>query len=106
MNLTKSLRSIYKPKYIILNIFAAFAYYFLITYILSVQQLGIPIVSVPIYLIYVLAVVSSINLTIGVYSIWNTAKNIAKTSATSIGTLTALAGSIFAGCGCQAAILF
>ncbi len=102
----RSLRDIYKPKYIVFNIAAAFGYYILISYILSAQQQGIPITSVSLYLIYALAIVSAVNLTIGVYSIWNTVRNAARASATSIGTITALAGSVFAGCGCQAAILF
>jgi len=106
MNPIRYLKEIYRPKYILLNIVAAIAYYLLISYILSVQQQGIPITSVSVYLIYVLAITSSVSLTIGIYSIWNTARNIAKASATAIGTLTAIAGSIFAGCGCQAAILF
>ena len=106
MNLTKSLKSIYRPKYIIFNIAAAIAYYYLISYLLSVQQQGIPITSVPLYLIYLLSAVSSVSLTIGVYSIRNTIRNMASASATTIGTASALIGGVLAGCGCQAAILF
>jgi hypothetical protein len=106
MNFTKSIKQIYKPKYIILNIAVAVVYYFILQYLLSVQQQGIPFSSVPLYLIYILVATSSVTLTIAIYSLGNTRKNDAKISATSASAITAVAGGIFAGCGCQAAILF
>jgi hypothetical protein len=106
MNSIKSLRDIYKPKYIILNIIIAVAYYFVIRYLLLIQQHGIPITSVPIYLVYALVVSSSVTFTIAIYSITNTKRNEAKFSAASTSIVTAFAGGVFAGCGCQAAILF
>ncbi len=105
MNIGKSLKEIYGPKYILLNAAIAVGYYFVISYILSVQQQGIPFTSVPIYLIYLLAATSSITLTIAIYSIGNTRRNEAKISATSVSAATTVFGGIISGCGCQAAIL-
>ena len=106
MNSIKSLKSIYKPKYMALNVAIAVAYYYVIKYLLSVQQKGIPITSVPLYLIYALVITSSITFTIAVYSISNTRRNYAKLSASSVSAVTAVTGGILSGCGCQAAILF
>lgn len=106
MNISKSLRNIYTIKYIIINIAIAIVYYFVIQYLLSIQQNGIPITTVPLYLIYSLTVSSSIAFTIAIYSISNTIKNSARYSASSISAATTVVGGVLAGCGCQAAILF
>lgn len=106
MKILKSLKEIYTAWYIIFNIIVAAAYYSIITYILSIQQHGIPVTSVPLYLIYLLSIVSSITLTIAVYSIKNTRRNNAKVSATSVSAASTLFGGVISGCGCQAAILF
>ena len=106
MALYKSLERIYKPKYVALNLALAVLYYFIIEYLLSLQQNGVPISSVPGYLIYVLAISSSISFTLAIYSVSNTRRNLAKYSASSISAATTLMGGILAGCGCQAAILF
>lgn len=106
INFVKSLKSIYQPKYIALNVAIAVAYYYLIKYLLSIQQKGIPITSVPFYLVYILVVTSSVTFTIAIYSISNTRRNKARYSATSVSAATAVAGGVLAGCGCQAAILF
>lgn len=106
MSIAKSLKDIYTIKYAAFNVAVAVAYYYLITYLLSIQQQGIPITSVPVYLIYLLSVVSSVTLTIALYSASNTRKNSAKISATSVSAATTLFGGVISGCGCQAAILF
>jgi len=106
MNFSRSIKAIYKPKYILLNIAIAILYYFLIAYLLSIQQQGIPITSVPVNLIYILAITTSITFTIAIYSIFNTIRNNAKISATSTSVISAVLGGVLAGCGCQAAILF
>jgi hypothetical protein len=106
MNAGKSLKEIYTLKYIALNIAVAVAYYYLISYLLSLQQNGIPITSVPIYLVYLLAMASSVTLTIAIYSINNTRRNRAKLSASSVSAASTLLGGVISGCGCQAAILF
>jgi len=107
MNILNTLKGIYgKPKYIALNLGIAVAYYFIIEYLLSIQQKGIPITSIPIYLIYALVVTTSITFTIAIYSIANTRKNNARFSASSVSAVSTVAGGVLAGCGCQAAILF
>jgi hypothetical protein len=106
MNFVKSLKSMYKPKYILLNITISVIYYFVIKYLLTIQQDGIPITSVPLYLVYILVITSSITFTIAIYSINNTRKNQAKISAASVSAVSTVAGGILSGCGCQAAILF
>jgi thiol:disulfide interchange protein len=107
MNVGKTFKSIYaKPAYIAFNMAAALAYYYLISYLLAVQQKGIPVTAVPVYLIYFLAATSSVTLTIAVYSIGNTRRNQARISATSVSAASAFAGGIISGCSCQAAILF
>jgi hypothetical protein len=106
MDAAESFKKIYRPKYIVLNIAIAVAYYYLIEYLLSIQQRGIPITSVPLYLIYALVATTSVSLTIAVYSISNTRRNEAKVSATATSVITAFIGGIISGCSCQAAILF
>lgn len=106
MNIYKTLKEVYKPLYIALNVVFAVLYFFLIQYLLSIQQDGIPVTSVPIYLVYLLAIISSITLTVAVYSIKNTRRNNAKISATAVSASTAVFGGVVSGCGCQAAILF
>lgn len=106
MSIVKSLKDIYKPKYIALNAAIAIAYYFVIRYLLTIQQDGIPITTVPVYLLYLLVVASSVTFTIAIYAILNTRRNNARISATSVSAVTTLAGGILSGCGCQAAILF
>ncbi|MGI0100780.1 MAG: hypothetical protein ACREBH_03650 [Candidatus Micrarchaeaceae archaeon] len=106
MNAYGELKRIYKPKYVALNIAIAIVYYFAVSYLLKLQQEGVPITSVPLYLVYALIATSSITLTIAIYSAANTRRNEAKVSATSASVLTTIGGGIFAGCGCQAAILF
>ena len=106
MTIYQSLIGIYKPKYVILNIAIAFIYYYLITVLLSIQQQGVPITSVNVSLIYILAATASVTLTIAIYSVRNTRRNAAKLSATTVSTASAVVGGVLAGCSCQAAILF
>jgi hypothetical protein len=106
MGIFKTLREMYSIKYLLLNVLMAVAYYYLIAYLLSVQQDGIPVTTVPVFLIYALAIVSSVTLTIAIYSISNTRRNSAKASATSVSAITTFFCGVVSGCGCQAAILF
>ena len=101
----ESLKRIYKPKYIAANAIIAVLYYFVIKTLLSIQQRGIPLSTAPVYLIYLLAITSSVTLTIAIYSIGNTRRNNAKVSASTVSSVTALLGGVVAGCSCQAAIM-
>lgn len=103
---SNTLRMIYRPKYIMLNIAAAFVYYFVLTYLISVQQYGAVIVTIPLYLFYALALTASVAFTIAIYSLLNTRNNKAPVSAGVAGTVTTLVGGVFAGCGCTAPLLF
>lgn len=100
------LKGIYTPKYIALNIAAAFVYYFALTYLISIQELGAVIIIVPIYLIYTLTISASVAFTISIFSIRNTRNNSAKVSASVTGTATTLAGGVITGCGCASPLLF
>lgn len=99
------LKQIYSPEFILLNVAFAAMYYLLLTGLLSVQQQGVPFTSVPLVLVYALAISSSVPLTIAVYSISNTRRNRAKLSASTSSIATTVAGGLVAGCGCQAALL-
>lgn len=96
--LLKTLRDIYNPKYIALNLSLAIIYYLLFLYFAYIQGGGAIMVSTSIILIFGLIVTSSITSTIAIYSIANTRRNQAKTSGTiaSLGTLVAGTGL----CGC------
>jgi hypothetical protein len=96
-----TIKEIYRrPKYILLNLLALLAYYYLFNYLIRAQQYGIFLVTIPIYLVYLLVLTSSVALTIGIYSIRNTRNNGAKEVSTGISAVTTLAGGIVGGCGC------
>lgn len=91
-------KSIYKPKYIALNLLLAIAYYALFVYLASVQGGGSIMLRTNPLLVLGLITTSSIALTIAIYSIKNTRRNYAKANGTaaSLGTLVAGTGL----CGC------
>jgi hypothetical protein len=102
----RSLRSIYQPAYFFLNVAILVVYYSLFNFLISLQQQGAVIVVIPLYLLYLLTLTSSIAMTIGIYSIRNSINNSAKYSSTSIGTATTAIGAIIGGCNCTAPLLF
>ena len=104
--ISNTIRRIYAPKYILLNVAAAIAYYLVLTYLISVQQYGLLLITIPVYLLYALAITASVAFTIAMYSLFNTRNNKAHVSASVTGTATALVGGVFAGCGCTAPIIF
>ncbi len=97
---------VYRPRYVLLNLMALFAYYLAFTYILGIQGHGAVLFFIPLYLLYALVATSSIALTIAVYSIYNTRNNHARISASAVGTATTLAGGVIGGCSCATPILF
>jgi hypothetical protein len=101
-----SLRSIYSPGYIVLNLIFVFVYYLVFTFIIRAQDYGILLLNVPQYLVWILVISSSILFTIAVYSIRNTVRNQAKFSASTLGAVTTVAGGVVNGCGCSAPIIF
>ncbi len=107
MKSLSTLKSIYKPKYILLNLVVFAVYYLLIRSIVVAQEKVFLIVNPFLYyMIYPLAITSSILLTIAVYSIGNTRRNMAKVTASGLSAVTALLGSVIVSCGCAVPILF
>ncbi|MGC8479789.1 MAG: hypothetical protein ACP5M9_03955 [Candidatus Micrarchaeia archaeon] len=106
-NIIETLKSIYsRPFYIILNIIFAFVYYLIFTFLVEYQNYGILLIESPVYLLYLLIMLSSILLTISIYSIRNTKKNIAKVSGTTVSAIAVLFGGVVGGCGCAAPIIY
>lgn len=103
--ISKTLRQVYTPKYIALNIAAAIIYYFVLNYLISAQNHGAVIVVIPLSFFYLLAITASIAFTVAIYALFNTRNNRARLSGSVAGTATTLAGGIFAGCGCYTPIL-
>ncbi|MCL5430157.1 MAG: hypothetical protein M1504_01610 [Candidatus Marsarchaeota archaeon] len=101
-----TIRSVYKPKYILLNIALIAAYWIVYSFIIEAQTIGGLIFTfVPQYLIYALVFTSSILTTISVYAISNTRKNSASVSGNSVSVATILFGGLVGGCGCQTPLL-
>ncbi len=96
------LKSIYKPRYIILNV-AVFAVYYLFSTAL-IRLNNTPVIIFAPYakpLFYAVIATGSIMFTIAIYSIRNTRNNSAKYLSSTAGTVTAVGSSLFIGCGCQ-----
>ena len=100
------LRRIYELKYIVFNLVVFIAYYTMITYLLRIQEQGIPFTAVPVAYIYALSFASSMLMTIAVYAAFSSRNNKAKYGATAGSGATALASGLIAGCGCQGTILY
>ncbi|MEM3227606.1 MAG: hypothetical protein QXR58_01475 [Candidatus Micrarchaeaceae archaeon] len=107
MNVYNTLRRIYTRKYIAINV-AAFAIYYLIArYLIILQESAFIIVNPYLfYLMYLLVFSASITITIAIYSIRNTRRNIARFTASGVSAITALLGSVIISCGCAVPILF
>ncbi len=106
-NIITSIKSIYRrPFYIIFNIIIAIVYYFVFDFLIRYQNYGILLIEMPIYLLYLIIISSSILLTISIYSIKNSKKNIAKVSGSTVSTVVVLFGSVVGGCGCSAPIIY
>ncbi|OJI07271.1 MAG: hypothetical protein BK997_03360 [Candidatus Micrarchaeum sp. ARMAN-1] len=99
MGFYRTLKRIYKPKYIVLNLFILVAYSAIFLYLAYVQG-GNAIMASNWPLVSVLIITSSIIMTIAIYSIKNTRRNKAGT----VGS----AGAVVLGsglCGCTTAFL-
>jgi len=107
MNMYRTLRKIYTWKYFAVNIAAFVLYYLIARYLITYQEKVFLIVNPYLfYLMYILILSASITLTIAIYSIGNTRRNIAKLTASSVSAVTALFGSVIVSCGCAVPILF
>ena len=58
-DIIRTLRQVYRQKYILFNIAALLIYYLAYDYLVQYQQLGLVIITAPIYLVYALLVTAS-----------------------------------------------
>lgn len=99
----KTLRGIYNPRYIALNLIAALVYYGLYKLLINIKLgLNAPLVLVPDYIVYILIFTSSVLLTFAVYVSKNRKRSskIEGRAAVASGTVTTFAGGLVAVCGC------
>jgi hypothetical protein len=104
--LPRAFKKIYSPKYIVFNVIAAIAYYFVITYFIKAQNYGIILILVPKYLFYLVIASASIMLTTGIYTTINSLHKKGNAAITSLGTVASLFTGLILGCGCGAPALF
>lgn len=97
-HLKSTIKNIYKPKYIALNLFLGVAYYALFLYLAYIQGGGAVMLRTSGVLIFGLLATSSIALNIAIYSIANTRRNQAKSSGTAVSLGTLVTGTGLCGC--------
>ncbi len=95
-------KSIYrKPKYIALNVAAFIIYYYIMH---AIVLLNNPIIlfssNLAEYAFYGVVLTSSVLITLAVFSAFNTRNNMAKLSASTSGSVVAVASSFAVSCGC------
>jgi len=101
----RTLASIYRPRYVVLNIAVFVVYYYVYFELITYQNLGVFLTNVSGDLLYALVLTSSMLLTIAIYSIKNTRNNRASVSGTTFGTAATLFGGVIGGCGCSVPII-
>lgn len=98
-NLKSTIKNIYKPKYVALNLLLGVAYYALFLYLAYIQGGGaVMLLRTSWILIFALVATSSVALTIAIYSIANTRRNQAKSSGTAVSLGTLVTGTGLCGC--------
>ena len=102
-SLRATIKNIYKPKYVVLNLLLGILYAIAFWYLAYIQGGNAVMLYIPIYLIFLLISSSSILTTTAIYSIRNTRKNNAKTTGTIASAGTVLLGSGL--CGCTTTLL-
>ncbi len=105
MRILENAKRIYTSRYALLNAASFIGFYYLLEYVLSAQQHGIPISSVPVSMIYALSLSSSFAFTVSIFYILRSVRNASNITAGGATAATAVVGGIVSGCGCQAAIL-
>lgn len=103
MRFYDTLREIYKPKYAVLTVVLGITYSFAFWYLAYIQGGSAVMLSVPIYMVFLLVASSSVLMTIAVYSMWNTRKNNANVKGTAASAGTVILGSGL--CGCTTTLL-
>ncbi len=105
MRALENARNIYTSRYALLNAASFAVFYYVLEYVLSAQQHGIPISSVSISMIYALSLSSSFAFTVSIFYIFRSVRNASNVPSAGATAATAVVGGIVSGCGCQAAIL-
>ncbi len=103
-NAISTIKTVYRPRYILLNALFAAIYYYLMLYLVIIQK-GTLFFIIPPILIYSLVLTSSVMMTIAVYAIRNTRNNKAKFSASGMGAGSVVVGSALCGCAYSFPIL-
>lgn len=103
MRFYNTLRKIFKPRYAALTLILGIAYFLAFWYLAYIQGGSAVMLSVPIYMVFLLVASSSVLMTIAIYSIKNTRKNNAKTTGTAASSGTVILGSGL--CGCTTTLL-
>lgn len=101
--LGRTIKNIYKPRFIALNLFLGAAYYAAFLYLAYLQGGNALMVLLPAYLLFLLIATSSILMTVVVYSIMNKRRGTAKVSGTAASAGTVVLGSGL--CGCTTTLL-
>lgn len=101
------LRDIFRsPAFIAVFVAIAVVYYLIIKYVITISSRGIFLVSVPIYLLYILSVTSSLLLTCSLYEIHLSYKyRVLAVGDGAASVITTFAGSLVTSCGCSAPLL-
>lgn len=107
MGIKRSLKQVYKKEFLALNAALAISFTALFYYMQSLQQFGPAIGAMPFYMVALLALSSSVVLTIGIYFIKAGSFSMkTQIGTTGIGAIIPVLGGIIGGCGCTAPILF
>lgn len=84
----------------------AAAYYYFILYIIRISNSGLVLITAPIYLIYLTVATSAVLLTVSIYSLRLSLKNMASdVSEGAASIVTVFIGSLVSSCACTAPIL-
>ncbi|MEM3212296.1 MAG: hypothetical protein QXR85_03235 [Candidatus Micrarchaeaceae archaeon] len=107
MSRAKAFVSIFrKPVYVAVALAAAIVYYF-VFYLLIKSSSGIFLITLPIYVVYILIATSALVFAIGISGIVRAYKRAYSGAACSVtGTVIPVIGSLVASCGCESPILF
>jgi hypothetical protein len=104
-NVYKSLKEIYTPMFLLLNLVIAIVYLVVYDYIVGLQGPA-SLNFVPGYMIYLLVITSSMLITISISSVRKKVIRDASLVGDAVGTITTIVGGIISGCNCSAPLLF
>lgn len=93
------------PRYVLLALLAAGAYYLLFLYVMDYGGMGAPFIAVPIYLLGTLIASSVVLVSLSAYELARRLLVITASEGGTIGVCTASFGCMIAGCGCYAPLV-